>query len=554
MRAEIDALRIDTGETAKYYTDTISALLSAIEYMAVLSSNAEITNRIAAYTSFLEAKERAGQQRALGSGGFAAGQFTPPLYRRFIEVIAEQKAYFKVFAAFASAEQKALLASTVRGPDVDEVSRMEAIAIESPQAGNTGGVDATKWYAAMTAKIDLLKRVEDNLSTSLRARAEELRAAANRSFAIIVALTLLPLLLGGAIVFATVRGVAHALNVMAAAMTRLASGDTGVHIPACGQHNEIGQMASAVQIFRENAVNRLRLEAEREREQAAQLERQKKIDATIAEFREQVHTVLQAFAAETRKMETTAETLSAMAGQSSTQAQNAVSASEKASERVMAVASASEQLASAIKEIARQIGQTKGVASEAADAAQASDARMAELAEAARKIGEVISLINSIAGQTNLLALNATIEAARAGEAGKGFSVVAAEVKELADQTAKATENISEHIQSIQSQADLALQAIRKISQTMNAVSTSTEAIAAAADQQDSCTQEINNNVHQAAEGAREACKNVESLNEAAGTNMQSAGSVLTAAGNVSANANKLRTVVEAFLADVTAA
>ena len=431
-------------------------------------------------------------------------------------MIAEQRAYFKEFATFASAEQKALLASTVRGPNVDEVNRMEAIAIESPQAGNTGDADATKWYAAMTAKIDLLKQVEDNLSTSLRARTGELRAAANRSFAIIVALTLLPLLLGGAIVFVTVRGVAHALNVMAAAMTRLANGDTGVHIPASGQHNEIGQMASAVQIFRENAVNRLRLEAEREREQAAQLERQKKIDATIAEFREQVHAVLQAFAAETRKMETTAETLSAMAGKAAPRPRMR-SAHPKGLGAGHGRGFASEQLAGAIKEIARQIGQTKGVASEAADAAQASDARMAELAEAARKIGEVISLINSIAGQTNLLALNATIEAARAGEAGKGFSVVAAVVKELADQTAKATENISEHIQSIQSQADLALQAIRKISQTMNAVSTSTEAIAAAADQQNSCTQEINNNVHQAAEGAREACKNVESLNEAAG-------------------------------------
>ena len=281
----------------------------------------------------------------------------------------------------------------------------------------------------MTAKIDLLKQVEDGLASSLRGRAAELRMAANRSFWLIALGAALPLLLGGAIVFVTVRGLAGALNGMTAAMTRLAGGDVNAEIPSIGQRNEIGQMASAVQVFRENAIKRIRMKAEKERERAAQIERQSKIEGSIAEFRERIQAVLEAFATETLRMETTAESLSAMAAQSSAQAESAVKASEKASQRVMAVAGASEQLANAIKEIAQQISQTKGVASEAAQAALASDARMGELAAAAQKIGEVISLINNIAGQTNLLALNATIEAARAGEAGKGFSVVAAEVK-----------------------------------------------------------------------------------------------------------------------------
>ncbi len=553
-RAAVDTLGLDVSEAAKYYTGTIGALLRTIEYMAVLSPNSEITTRVAAYTSFLQAKECVGQERALGSGGFAAGHFSPLLYRQFIEVLAGQRAYFKQFETFASPAQRSLLAATMTGPQVEEAGKMEAIAVESLQTGNTGGADAARWFALMTAKIDLLKQVEDGLASSLRGRAAELRMAANRSFWLIALGAALPLLLGGAIVFVTVRGLVGALNGMTAAMTRLAGGDVNAEIPSIGQRNEIGQMASAVEVFRENAIKRIRMKAEKERERAAQIERQSKIEGSIAEFRERIQAVLEAFATETLRMETTAKSLSAMAAQSSAQAESAVKASEKASQRVMAVAGASEQLANAIKEIAQQISQTKGVASEAAQAALASDARMGELAAAAQKIGEVISLINNIAGQTNLLALNATIEAARAGEAGKGFSVVAAEVKGLAEQTAKATESISVQIGSIQGQTGAAVQAIRGIAEIMNAVSTSTEAIAAAAEEQDACTQEINGNVHDAAEGTSEVCQNVQVLSEAAGSNRQSADAVLAAAGNVTVNANKLRNIVEAFLAGVAAA
>ena len=251
-------------------------------------------------------------------------------------------------------------------------------------------------------------------------------------------------------------------------MTRLAAGDASVDIPAIGQRNEIGKMADALQVFRENALARVRLESEREQDQAVRLRRQEKIDELIAGFRGNIHSVLRAVAANTGRMETTAKSLSTMATQSSAQIQNAAGASESASQNVRAVAAATQQLAASIKGVARQICQTKDVAGQAATAAKASDSSVGELAAAAQKIGEVISLINGIADQTNLLALNATIEAARAGAAGKGFAVVASEVKELAAQTANATGIISEQISSIQHRTGTAVLAIRGIAETMN--------------------------------------------------------------------------------------
>ena len=206
-RSAIDSLSLDAGGVTGYYTSTISALLTAIEHIALLTTNAELTNMIMIYTSFLQAKERAGQERAVGSAGFSAGVFAPPIYRRFIELLAEQRAYFNRFATYATGAQRSLLAGKIPGPLAQDIARMEAIAVESPQTGNTGDVNAAHWFKTLTAKIDLLKEVEDSIASSLRNRASELGEAANRSFTIIAALAVLSLIIGGGTVYVTVRGI-----------------------------------------------------------------------------------------------------------------------------------------------------------------------------------------------------------------------------------------------------------------------------------------------------------------------------------------------------------
>jgi len=337
-------------------------------------------------------------------------------------------------------------------------------------------------------------------------------------------------------------------------MKRLAEGDNNVEVQGLERQDELGQMAGAVQVFKDNALEREKMMSESEKRQEQRSQRQKRVEDLISFFREVVQAVLETVSSNSSQMETTAKSLSSISTQTTEQASSVAAASEEASANVQAVAAASEELSASISEISRQISQTKEVVDKASEATIQTDARIAGLAEAAQKIGEVLSLIQDIAEQTNLLALNATIEAARAGEAGKGFAVVASEVKELATQTANATEAISEQITSIQQETDSSVEAIRGIAETMSEVSSATEAIAAAVEEQGASTSEIASNVQQAAAGSNEVSQNIAGVTQAADESQSSADQVLAAAQNVAGDAGKLRNVVDEFLKDVAAA
>lgn len=350
------------------------------------------------------------------------------------------------------------------------------------------------------------------------------------------------------------RSAAAPIQNMTGVMAKLAEGDTAVDVPGTGRGDELGEMAAAVQVFKDNAIERAKLRSESEKEQEARAARQEKIDGLISSFRETIQNVLQTVATNTGEMETVAKTLSSIATETTSQSTSVSAASEEASANVQAVAGAAEELSASISEIAGQIAQTRDVVERANIATGETDAKIGSLANAAQKIGEVISLIQDIAEQTNLLALNATIEAARAGEAGKGFAVVASEVKELASQTAKATESIAEQITNIQNETASSVKAIRGIAETMNDVSSSTEAIAAAVEEQGASTAEISNNVQQAAAGSDEVSKNISGVNVAAEEGQRSASQVLSASQILSDSAEQLRGVVDEFLDQVAAA
>ena len=347
---------------------------------------------------------------------------------------------------------------------------------------------------------------------------------------------------------------AKPIQAMTSVMARLADGETEVDVPSRERSDELGDMAAAVQVFKDNAIERRRLMSESEKEQEVRAARQKKIEDLISSFRDTVQQVLQIVASNTSQMETSANSLSSIASETTSQANNVAAASEEASANVQSVASAAEELSASINEISRQINQTKATVEKANLATEDTDGKISRLAEAAQKIGEVVSLIQDIAEQTNLLALNATIEAARAGEAGKGFAVVASEVKELASQTAKATDVISEQITGIQEETGNSVEAIRGIASTMQEVMGATEAIAAAVEEQGASTSEISNNVQQAAEDSNEVSRNITGVSKAADESQQSSEQVLTASRDVAGNAEKLRTVVDQFLDDVAAA
>jgi methyl-accepting chemotaxis protein len=350
------------------------------------------------------------------------------------------------------------------------------------------------------------------------------------------------------------RGVSRPIAGMTAAMQRLAGNDTTVEIPGVGQSNEIGAMAQAVLVFKDNMIRADALTAEQKTEQARKEERQQVIADHIHAFEKSIGGSLQTLATASKELDSTAHSMSATADETNRKSTAAAAASEQASVNVQTVASAAEQLSASISEISRQVAESTRVAGQAVTDAQQTNSQVQALAEAAQKIGAVVKLINDIAGQTNLLALNATIEAARAGEAGKGFAVVASEVKSLATQTAKATEDIAAQVNAIQGATGGAVQAIQHIGETIGRVSEIAAAIASAVEEQGAATKEIARNVQQASAGTTEVSSNIAGVTKAATETGQAANYVQTSAGDLAKQGQTLRTEVDNFLANIRAA
>jgi methyl-accepting chemotaxis protein len=360
-------------------------------------------------------------------------------------------------------------------------------------------------------------------------------------------------LCGGICVF-LVRSITRPLHGLVGRMRQLREGDTGSAVPGIERGDEIGEMAEAVEAFREAAIEREAMAGAQEQEQAAKLRRQQRIDQLIARFRDVIAGLLQQAEASNTTFSRAAETLSHNAASTSERTTTASGASQEASENVQSVASAAEELAASIAEISRQVGQTTQVVTDATTSAQDANLKVSGLAAAAHKIGEVVVLIQAIAEQTNLLALNATIEAARAGEAGKGFAVVAAEVKELANQTSKATEEIGAQITAIQNETGEAVEVIGVIARTMQDVNGYTSAIAAAVEEQGAATGEISRNVQHAAHGTKTVADNLAELLGTAEQSTASASEVLDASRSVTETSQRLKSEFEAFLQEVSAA
>jgi methyl-accepting chemotaxis protein len=357
-----------------------------------------------------------------------------------------------------------------------------------------------------------------------------------------------------AVAFGLSRLIATPITLLTGAMRRLASGDTDVAIDSGERADEIGGMLKAVRVFRDNAIERLRLTEASAAEQSARAARQERIDHLIRGFRVEIEALVAAVGGNADQMEATARALAAIADEASGRAATAASASEVASTGVQTVAAAAEELAASIGEISRQAETATRVVDKATANAKSTDATISGLARAADRIGDVVALIKAIAEQTNLLALNATIEAARAGEAGRGFAVVASEVKQLASQTSKATEEIASQISAIQAATGEAVGAIRAITEIMVEVDRTTGAIATAVVEQGRATDEISSNAHRAAGGTEAVVGETGQLTRAVGETSQSAAQVLAVANDVNAQAARLRQAVDRFLGEVMAA
>jgi methyl-accepting chemotaxis protein len=444
--------------------------------------------------------------------------------------------------ALAAYEAKAAKLKDIKGGNA---------ALDTPE-GRQMIADVTAAGREIDALGDPLANEYEKAATSLSADAFDQIAESIR-FAII--LGVVSILSGIALAILIARSIANPISAITNSMGLLASGNTDAEIPGVGRKDEVGAMAAAVKVFKDNMIETARLRAEQEATaQRVAAERRQAMLNLAAKFEESVGAIVSGVTSQATELQATAQSMAATAEETSRQSTTVAAASEQATQNVQTVAAAAEELSTSVREIGEQVAQSSRMINEAVLQGNRSNEQVQGLNQAAEKVGDVVRIIADIAGQTNLLALNATIEAARAGDAGKGFAVVASEVKALANQTAKATEEIDAQIRAIREATQTSVQSILGITQAITKVNETAAAIAAAVEEQTAATQEIARNVQQAAQGTSEVSSNITGVNQAAQQTGAAASQVLSSAGELSQSSALLKRQVDEFLQGVRAA
>ncbi|MCC3859655.1 nitrate- and nitrite sensing domain-containing protein [Emcibacteraceae bacterium Y4] len=582
VRNDVSELNASTPEMARYYTGTINSALSVIKEAAQLTTDYEMLNSIVVYTSLLEAKEIAGLERAAGTGSYAAGRFNDVALANLISLIAKQDAFMTSFNSFASQEVKDFYAQTVVGQELDRHNELREYATSSPDdLSGSGASGTTEWFSVMTAKINKIKVVEDKISTDLIEQSSSASADASTSFWFgVVALIVL---VGISIVFSVIiaSSIVSPLRNLRKRMQAVAKGELDLDIPYMHFKNEIGNMANALNHFKESALENIRMteeaeknerraaeEKEKRRLEAEELEKQQARDKEEQErqaqeaqyqnrlelaqsFEDRVVGILDSLSGSTENLNVISKNMTKVADDTQDKSMAASSATRQAGANVQAVASASEEMSASIAEITRQVSESTGIANNAVKTAESALTRVNKLTETSERIGEVVQLINDIAEQTNLLALNATIESARAGEAGKGFAVVANEVKSLATQTGNATDEIRTQITEMQDATKGAVTAVNEITSIINQINDISLSIESSVEEQSSATNEISQNAIQAATGADEVGRNINDVSQSASETGEAAQTVLGASEDFAEQTKVLRNEVDSFLSEV---
>jgi len=521
-RSVVDRRDMTVPGNVKFYTGIIVSLIDVISLTAEQSPSQEITALLLPYVSLVEAKEHSGLERAIGAAVLnttAQGNFQRGRYEAYLFRLNGEALFLKQFQKYASADQRALFAETVKGPAVEQVVEWRQVLASLPDTKDTLGVTGTEWFATATQRINMFKTVEDAIADEIRTTTAESIASATNTIVQLVVVNLLVVLAFATVGVSGALPIANRIGRFVTNIRALAAGETEVRLVQDQKQDDIGDMNRALVQFDANIREAQRAQDARAQSELESAEQKTNALKSMADAVEgELSTTVSSISDEGQAVAERAGDLSGISAEVSTGAQAVAAAAEEATANASTVASLVEQVNQALNDVADRVSTARLSADEAAQAAQETGTVVARLEGAASEVGAVVGLIGDIAEQTNLLALNATIEAARAGDAGKGFAVVANEVKSLATQTSKSAAEISSQMDLMQSTTADAVSAMAKIGTAVGAITEASASIEAAVQEQKSATAEIANNAAQSSEGSKEVSARIaevtDSLNQ----------------------------------------
>jgi methyl-accepting chemotaxis protein len=549
----------------KEYVDVTNVLLDTLDKLSGALA-ADVNHQDATIDQLLLIKQTAwllrntaGEASLIVSTGLAAGKVTPEARQNYVKFLGGTDAAWSALQLATSGMQlppalSAAMAATKTAYFEPQYLQLRDRLLAALTDGGKPELTANQWSPVTVGRLSAAVGVAEAALDAAKGRAAELRSSAMRSLVIQLALLIAAVVLAAGAMVTVTRRVIRPLHNMRDAMLKVAAGDLSVETGYASRQDEIGGLAKALETFKHQAKDKLKIEAHERERNAGTATRQRAIEAYVVEFEGTMRRTLQQLGDASGEMRKTSASLSTVSRQTNSRVEVAQKASGEASMSVESVASAAEELSASINDISQQAAHAAGIASRAVDQAAKTDDTVQGLAKSAGRIGEVVGLINTIAAQTNLLALNATIEAARAGEAGRGFAVVASEVKSLASQTAKATDEISEQIADIQKVAGEAIDAIKGIGSIIGEVNEVATAIAAAVQEQGAATKEITRSTQYAAQGTKNVSENITGVKADADASAAAAENVKGASQTLETQSQHLGHQVTDFLGKIRAA